>query len=237
MESIRLLAGPESYNRSRLVFLGLIVVVFSLLPAPPEALAQEQKTYVSQKYGFAFQYPSYYELKLTADCYIDFKKGGETSFTLRVDDQFISRLYYILHPPPHMIMYFPRRGEEDPRRKLARETRKNPELFRRYARQEVKNWCSADGPDGSNYCQEFKSDKPFTSRGRLDCIEFYPIMTREDFTNDTKQQQIVGPVFGVYLPKEDLPLVLIISPRQGNSASPALVQDMREVIDSLKVTP
>ena len=74
-------------------------------------------------------------------------------------------------------------------------------------------------------------------RDILNCLELYPVMIREDFADNTKQQGVVGPVFGVYLPKEDLPLVLIISPRHENSASPTLVQDMRQVIDSLKVTP
>jgi hypothetical protein len=62
-------------------------------------------------------------------------------------------------------------------------------------------------------------------------------MIREDYAENTRQQQVVGPVFGVFLPKEDLPLVLIISHRYGSLASPTLVQDMRQVIDSLKLTP
>jgi hypothetical protein len=228
-----LLTGPEPYNRSRLVFLALLVVFFSLLPAAPAALAQEQKIYVSQKYGFAFQYPSAYDLKVTADCYIDFKKGVETSFCLRVDDRFIEMLYQMVHGPG-LVVY---RAGEDPYRELAQETRNDKKLFHRYARHEAQNWCAADGPDGSVYCRDIKSEKPFTSRNGLNCLEVYPVMIREDFADNTKQQGVVGPVFGVFWPKEDLPMVLIISPRHGNSASPTLVQDMRQVIDSLKVTP
>ena len=228
-----MLNRPEPYNQSRLVFMGLLVVVISLLTAAPSAVAQEQKNYVSHKYGFAFQYPAIYDLKVTADCHIDFKKGTELSFCLRVDDRFIERLYQMVHGPG-LVVY---RVGEDPYRKLAQETRNDKELFHRYARHEAQNWCAADGPDSSVYCQNIKSEKPFTSRNGLNCLELYPIMIREDFANNTKQQGVVGPVFGVLLPKEDLPLVLIISPQHGNLASSTLVQDMRQVIDSLKVTP
>jgi len=227
-----LLTRPEPYNRSWLVFLGLLVVFFFLLPAAPAALAQEQKTYVSQKYGFEFQYPLAYDLKVTADCYIDFKKGVETLFCLRVDDRFIEMLYQMVHGSG-LVVY---RAGEDPYRELAQETRKDKKLFHRYARNEAQNWCAADGPDGSDYCRDIKSEKSFTSRNGLNCLELYPVMIRENFADNTKQQAVVGPVFGVFLPKEDLPLVLIISPQHGNSASPPLVEDMRQVIDSLKVT-
>ena len=62
-------------------------------------------------------------------------------------------------------------------------------------------------------------------------------MTREDFASKTKEQQVVGPVLAVYLPKEGLPLFLMISPLHGQSASPAMIQEMREIIDSLRLTP
>ncbi len=231
-----MLTWPEPYNRSRIVFLGLLVMVFFLLPGPPVAMAQEQKTYISQKYGFAFQYPSAYDLKVTADSYINFKKGIETLFCLRVDDRFIHGLYHMLHPdPPGWVIIYP--GGKNPYRELAQETRNNEKLFHLYTRQEAQNWCAADGPDGSNYCRDIDSEKPFTSLKGLNCLELYPVMIRENFANNTIQQRVVGPVFGVFLPKEDLPLVLIISARYGNSASPTVVQDMRQVIDSLKVTP
>jgi hypothetical protein len=229
-----LLTWPELYNQSRLVFLGLLVVVFSLLPAPPATKAQEKKTYISQKYGFAFQYPLAYDLKVTADCYIDFRKGTETSFGLRVDDRFIEGLYHMLHPGSGSIMY---RGDKDPYRELAQETRNNEKLFHRYTRKEAQNWCAADGPDGSVYCRDIKSEKTFTSRNGLNCLELYLVIIREDFADNTKRQGVVGPVFGVFLPKEYLPLVLIISPRHGNAASPTLIQDMRQVIGSLTLTP
>jgi hypothetical protein len=38
-------------------------------------------------------------------------------------------------------------------------------------------------------------------------------MIKENFADNNKQQRVVGSVFGVFLPKENLPLVEIISPR------------------------
>jgi len=196
------------------------------------ALAQESKAYTSRKYGFAFQYPAVYELKVAVDSYFDFKKGKETLFSLRVDDRFIEMLYQMLRPG--LVVY---RTGEDPYRELAKETRKNQELFYRYARHESRNWCSADGPDGSVYSQDIQNEKPLTSRSGLACLELYPVMTREDFASKTKEQQVVGPIMAVYLPKEGLPLFLMLSPLHGESASPAMIQEMREIIDSLRLTP
>ena len=228
---IRLISGTEVHKYFRIASLGFLLLFFSFLTMAA-ALAQESKAYISQKYGFAFQYPAVYELKVAVDSYFDFKKGGGTLFCLRVDDRFIEMLYQMLHPG--LVVF---RAGEDPYRDLAKETRKNRELFYRYARNEAKNWCVADGPDGSVYCQAFKSEKSFTSRSGLAWLELYPIMTREEFESNTKERGVVGPVFGVYVPKGDLPLVLMISPLHGQSASPDLVREMREIIDSLKVRP
>ncbi len=210
--------------------LGLLLLVFSFCQAPV-VVAQERQTYINQKHGFTLSYPAIYELNVAGD-YLDFNKAGKTLFSLRVDDRFIEMLYQMLRPG--LVAY---RVGENPYRELARETRQNPELFRRYARQEAKGWCSADGPDGSVYCLAFKSETPFTSRSGLDCLELYPVMTRDDFASKTKQQQVVGPLLAVYLPKEGPPLFLMISPQPGESASPSLVQEMREIIDSLRMTP
>ncbi len=225
------LAKP--YNRSRLLFLGLLAAFLSLLAGAYAALAGEPKIYVSPKYGFAFQYPSAYDLKVTADCYLDFKKGAETLFCLRVDDRFIEMLYQMVHGPGPVVY----RSGEDPYHELAQEIRNDQKLFYRYVRHEGQNWCSADGPDSSVYCRDLESEKPFTSRNGLNCLELYLVMIRENFADNTKEQALVGPVFGVFLPKGNQPLALIISPLHGNLASPTLVQDMRQVIDSIKMTP
>ncbi len=223
--------GAKIQGQNRLAWLGLLVLLSAFWPGIPGATAQESKTYVSPNHGFSFQYPAAYELQGARD-YLDFKKGGKTVFSLWVDDRFIEMLYQMLHPG--IVMY---RVGEDPYKDLARETRKNLELFRRYARHEAKNWCAADGPDGSVYCQEFQSEKPFVSRNGLDCLEFYPVSTREDFASKTKERGVVGPVLAAYLPQKDLPVLLMMSPVQGQMAPPALVQEMREILDSLKAMP
>jgi hypothetical protein len=245
-----IIKGPHNPPINKYGRIAFWFLVLSLWPLTA-ALPQNKQTYTSQKYGFSFQYPASYQLKVSPGGYFDFMKGGKYQFSLQVDDNFIDLLYQMVHPGPIVF-----RIGEDPYRELARETRKNPELFRRYARNQARYWCSADGPDGSEYCQSFQSEKSFASRGGLDCLEFYPLMTREDYTDNSKEVHLVGPVFAVYLPKGDLPLVranlpvgvavtpgliqenvpllLLFSPRPEELASPALVQEIRETIDSLK---
>ena len=113
---MRSIAGTEAHNHGRIACLGFLLLFFSFLTMAA-ALAQESKAYTSRKYGFAFQYPAVYELKVAVDSYFDFKKGGETLFCLRVDDRFIEMLYQMLHPG--LVVY---RAGEDPYRELARET-------------------------------------------------------------------------------------------------------------------
>jgi len=212
-------------------WLSLLLACALVLPAAP-APAQEQRTYLSPKYGFNFQYPAAYELKVSADSYFDFISNGKTMFALRVEDRFIELLYQMLRPGPVVS-----RVGEDPYRELAQETRKAPELFRRYARREAQNWCSADGPDGSVYCERINREQQVTSRGGFRCLEFYLIMTREDFTKNTRQQRQVGPVLAVLVPKDNRPLLLMISPPPGQAATPQLTGEMRRLVGSLGPGP
>jgi hypothetical protein len=227
------MGGDKMVKMARILIslLAPMILMEAFWPAMPMAAAQESKTYVSRTHSFSFQYPAAYEVQGARD-YLDFKKGGKTIFSLWVDDRFIEMLYQKLHPG--IVTY---RAGEDPYRELAAETGRNQELFRGYARAEAKNWCAADGPDGSVYCQDFKSEKPFTSRSGLDCLELYPVSTREDFASKTITKGMVGPVLAAYLPQKNLPVLLMMSPVQGQLAPPALVREMRAIVDSLKAVP
>lgn len=224
--------GTKVHHRGwigRLAGLGLLALVLFCPPMVGAAGPQGYRTYVSQKYGFSCRYPAAYELQSSAAGYLDFYKDGNV-ISLQVDDRYIELLYQMLHPGP--VVY---RVGQDPFKELAGETRTNPELFRRYARRQAKNWCAADGPDGSIYCRDFKSERSFISRGGFNCLEFYPVMIREDFSEHTEERQVVGPLFAVDLPTQDLPVVLIISPAFGRKASPAMIREMRGLVDSLRV--
>ena len=70
-------APINKYGRIALLSLFLLLSLWPLTAA----LAQDKQTYTSQKYGFSFQYPAAYQLKVTADCSFDCMKGGETRFS------------------------------------------------------------------------------------------------------------------------------------------------------------
>jgi hypothetical protein len=224
--------GTKVHHRGwtgRLAGLGLLALVWLCWPGVNAARPQGHRTYVSQKYGFSCQYPAAYKLRSSVAEYLDFYQDGNV-ISLQVDDRFIELLYQMLHPG--LVVY---RVGQDPYMELARETRTNPELFRRYARRQAKNWCAADGPDSSIYCRDFKSERSFISRGGFNCLELYPVMIREDFAEHTEARQVVGPLFAVEMPTPHLPVVLIISPALGRMASPAVIQEMRGLVDSLRV--
>jgi hypothetical protein len=214
----------------RLAGLGLLTLVWLCGPGVNAARPQGYKTYVSQKYGFSCQYPAAYKLQSSSANYLDFNQDGKNVISLWVDDRFIELLYQMLHPG--LVVY---RAGQNPYKKLAEETRTNPELFRGYARRQAKNWCAADGPDSSIYCRDFKSERAFISRGGFKCLEFYPVMIREDFAEHTEARQVAGPLFAVEMPTPHLPVVLMISPPLGRKASPGAIRDMRELVDSLRV--
>ncbi len=222
--------GTMLRNHGFPALMGLIPLLISLLFIAPGVLAEANKTYVNRQHGFSFHYPAVYELKGTGGD-LDFLEGGKPVFSLRVDERFIENLYQMLHPG--IVMF---RAGEDPYKELAQETRKNQELFRRYARDEARNWCSADGCDGSNYCRDFQSERLFVSRNGFACLELFPLMIREDFAKNTKQEGMVGPVFAVCLPKENRPVVLMFCPLHGRMAPPGVIHEVREIIDSLAVT-
>ena len=119
--------------------------------------------------------------------------------------------------------------------RLNKKSRENPDFFRRYARQRAQAWCDADGPDSSTYCKELQSEKFFTSRNGLSCLEFFLVMTRENYPENTKETATVGPVYAVQVPGTERPLVLLIYPPYGKLASAAVSQDAREIIDSVEV--
>ena len=93
------------------------IVLLGRRPRPP--WPRRAKLIPAEKYGFAFQYPAAYELKVAVDSYFDFKKGGGTLFCLRVDDRFIEMLYQMLHPG--LVVYpageepLPGTGRGDPK--------------------------------------------------------------------------------------------------------------------------
>lgn len=166
------------------------------------------------------------------DTYFDFTSNGKKSLTMMVDDQLI---WFIHHQTSGGQSLIISRPGDDALARLNKKSQESPDFFRRYARQRAKTWCDADGPDSSTYCKEISSEKFFTSRNGLPCLEFFLITTREDYLAGTKETATIGPVYAVQVPGAERPLVLMVYPPSGNLASMAVGEEAREIINSVEV--
>ena len=189
-----------------------IIVLFSLimcLSAVTVATANSKKTYKNRQYGFTLKYPSIYKLKT-------FGQGG---FDLIRNDRIIVRA-----------------NIEDTAFKIfIKESKQNENLFLDFARERAKVICGADGPDGSTYCGGIGSEKQYTSANGLNCLEFYLLMTREDYSTNTKYLSKVGPVYVVDISRKERPLALMIFSGYGKLASTSTELLMWEVVDTIKL--
>ena len=190
------------------------IVLFSLmtcLSAVTVATADSKKTYKNRQYGFTLKYPSIYKLKT-------FGQGG---FDLIRDGRIILRANI----------------EDNAFKIFIKESEYKENLFLDFARERAKVICGADGPDGSTYCGAIDNEKQYTSANGLNCLEFYLLMTREDYSTNTKYLSKVGPVYVVDISREERPVTLMIFPGYGKSAPTSTELMMWEVVDTIKLVP
>jgi len=190
------------------------IVLFSITTYPSVvtvATADSNETYKNQQYGFTLKYPSIYKLKT-------FGRGG---FDLIREDRIILRASI----------------EDDVFKIFIKESENKENLFLDFARERARVICAADGPDGSSYCGAIVSERQYTSTNGLNCLEFYLLMTREDYSTETKHLSKVGPVHVVDISKEERPLALMIFPGYGKAAPTSTELLMKEVVDTIKLAP
>jgi hypothetical protein len=173
--------------------------------------ADSKKTYRNRQYGFTLQYPSMYKLKTL----------GQGGFDLLRDDRIILRANI----------------EDNAFKIFIKESEHKENLFLDFARERAKTTCGADGPDGSTYCGGIDSEKQYTSANGLNCVEFYLLMTREDYSTNTKYLSKVGPVYVVDISREGRPLALMIFAGYGKFAPTSTELMMREMVDTIKMVP
>jgi len=173
--------------------------------------ADNKKTYRNRQYGFTLEYPSIYKLKT-------FGQGG---FDLTRDDRIILQANI----------------EDNAFKIFVKESQHKENLFLEFARERAKVTCGADGPEGSTYCGGIESEKQYTSANGLNCLEFYLLMTREDYSTETKHLSKVGPVYVIDISREERPLALMIFPGYGKSAPTSTELMMKETVDSVKLVP
>jgi hypothetical protein len=171
--------------------------------------ADSKKTYKNRQYGFTLQYPSFYKLKTL----------GKAGFDLIRDDLIILRA-----------------DIEDTTFKIfIKESQHKEKLFLEFARERAKLTCAADGPDGSSSCGGIESEKQYISANGLNCVELYLLMTREDYSTETKHLSRVGPVYVVDISRAERPLALLIFSGYGKSAPTSTELMMKKMVNSVKL--
>ena len=124
--------------------------------------------------------------------------------------------------------------EDDAFKIFMHESKAAGDVFQSIARHRCNIICDADGPDGLVYCDKIASEKQWTSVNGLRVMEFYLIMTREDYNENTKEESRMGPVYLVDISRKGRPLALMIHPGHGTVATDSTQRLIREIIDSLK---
>jgi len=189
-----------------------IIVLFTLmtyLSAITVATADSRKTYTNRQYGFTLKYPSIYKLSTS----------GQGGFDLIRNDRIILQA-----------------AIEDTAFKIfIKESEHEENLFLDFARERAKVTCGADGPDGTTHCGAIGSEKQYTSANGLNCLEFYLLMTREDYSSNTKYLSKVGPVYVVDISREERPLALMIFPGYRKLAPTSTELMMWEIVDTIKL--
>ena len=115
------------------------------------------------------------------------------------------------------------------------ESKPQKDIFIVFARERAKVVCGADGPDGSRYCEQVKSERTYTTRNGLHTIELYLTLTREDYLKKSRHTSTVGPVYMIDISRTDKPLALMIFPGYGNTASKSVEDLARKIIETIQL--
>ena len=187
------------------------ILLILMILSPSSSFTSDKRTYSSNEYSFTLQYPSTTYLRASGEGYFDLLKDNQIIFQASVED--------------------------DAFKIFMHESKAAGDVFQSFARNRCKLICDADGPDGSVYCDKIASEKQWTSVNGLRVMEFYLIMTREDYNENTKEESRVGPVYVVDISRKGRPLALMIHPGHGTLATESTERLIREAIDSVKLTP
>jgi hypothetical protein len=204
---------PESKPSFSWWLLPIIVLsaLTTYLSVVTATAGEGKKTYINQQYNLTLEYPSNCELKTFGEGFFDLIRDGTILLRASVED--LSFKIFI------------------------KESKHKENNFQNFARERAKVTCGADGPDGSSYCDAIEMERAYTSANGLNCLEFYLIMTKENYSTNTKQQSTVGPVYVVDISREKRPLALMLFPGHGKLASSSTELVIREVVDTISLAP
>lgn len=188
---------------------GISLTILIAFSAITTAYPGNNKTYTNNHYLFAFDYKQDYDLK----------KLGRWSFDLLRNG----------------TMYLHGSVEDETFNIFINESKPQGEIFHSFAQMRVKVVCGADGPDGSRYCEKIKSEKEFTTPSGLRVIEFYLIVTQENYTTNTKRNSTVGPIYLVDISRANRPRALMIYPGNSDISSADINHLARDILKTIRM--
>jgi hypothetical protein len=205
--------APVRISKTGLVFVVLVVLLDLLagfyLSTSTIAYGQTRTNYISRQYKFILEYSAGYKLKRFADGFFALIGGQKVKVRSSIED--------------------------DTFRIFLRESKEKRDGFKSFASERVKVVCTADGPDGSSYCDNAESVREGTTRGGLRYLEYYLVMTREDSSTQSKERSRVGPIYFVDISQPAQPLALMIFPGYGTLASQDDARVIREMVETVRL--
>lgn len=193
------------------LLLGAAAAIFS---ASAAAASLRQKSYTDAQNNYSFSYPAAYRLRAETD-FFELSQARKPVLYGRVSE------IYLVDESGEQVEY-----------------RNTKEEFVKYARQQAKNNCAADGPDESLYCTGVNKEAVFDVGGGLTAVELYLNHVYE--RNGRKTQTIYGPVYVLNLSTAERARSLLVEPATAGTirrtAAPPLQQLMRGLVESVQIT-
>ncbi len=95
--------------------------------------------------------------------------------------------------------------------------------------------CSADGPDGSVYCEPGGEVETFMSACGLRVCKFYQTLIREDYAADDTTRVRIGPYYAIDISQEGVNRALLLSGGLFRQASAERDDMVRAIVDELEL--
>jgi hypothetical protein len=188
---------------------GVSLVIVMALSVSRSAYPDQSKTYRNNYYLFTFDYRADWHLR----------RGGKWSFDLLRNG----------------TIYLHGTVEDNTFKIFINESIPQGDMFHSFSRMRVKTVCGADGPDGSRYCERIRSEKESVTPNGLRVLEFYLILTQENYGANTKLNSTIGPIYMVDISCTNQPRALMLYPGESTVSSETRDHLGRDILKTIRL--
>lgn len=167
------------------------------------------KTYRNNYYLFTFDYRADWDLRTVGKWSFDLLRNG--------------------------TIYLHGSVEDNTFKIFINESNPQVDIFHSFSRMRVKTVCGADGPDGSRYCETIRSEKASVTPNGLRVLEFYLILTQENYGANTKLNSTVGPIYMVDISRTNQPRALMLYPGESTVSSDNIDHLVRDILKTIRL--